>query len=89
MVCKALPSILRKLREARDLIDASGPDIRFEVDGGVKVANIRADADAGADVVVSGSRIFKTPDYRRTIAAMRTELASADPALNRAVSLAS
>jgi ribulose-phosphate 3-epimerase len=84
-----IPSTLRKLCEARKLIDASGRDIRLEVDGGVEIANIRAVVDAGADVVVSGSGIFKTPDYGRTIAAMRTELARSDPPQNRPAALAS
>jgi ribulose-phosphate 3-epimerase len=85
-----IPSALRKLKEARNVIDASGRDIRLEVDGGVKISNIRAVVDAGADVVVSGSGIFKTPDYGRTIAAMRAELAgsealqNAKPPLSRA-----
>jgi ribulose-phosphate 3-epimerase len=69
-----IPSTLRKLRQARNLIDASGGHVRLEVDGGVKIANIRAVVDAGADTVVSGSGIFKTPDYRRTIDAMRAEI---------------
>ncbi len=70
-----IPSALPKLREARRRIDASGRDIWLEVDGGVKVDNIRAVAEAGADTFVAGSAIFSTPDYRATIAAMRAELA--------------
>ena len=69
-----IPSTLRKLRAARKLIDASGRDIRLEVDGGVKIDNIRAVADAGADTIVSGSGIFNTRDYKQTIDAMRAEL---------------
>ena len=69
---------LNKLREARRLIDASGFPIRLEVDGGVKIDNIRAIAAAGADTFVAGSAIFTTPDYRATIAALRAELAQAD-----------
>jgi ribulose-phosphate 3-epimerase len=68
---------LDKLREARQLINASGYPIRLEVDGGVKTDNIRAIAEAGADTFVAGSAIFNTPDYRSTIAAMRAELAKA------------
>lgn len=68
---------LDKLREARQLIDASGYPIRLEVDGGVKTDNIRVIAEAGADTFVAGSAIFNTPDYRSTIAAMRAELAKA------------
>lgn len=69
---------LKKLREARRLIDDSGHSIRLEVDGGVKTDNIRAIAAAGADTFVAGSAIFTTPDYRATLAAMRAELAKAD-----------
>jgi len=72
-----IPGTLDKLREARRLIEASGYDIRLEIDGGVKVDNIRAIAEAGADTFVAGSAIFGTADYRATIAAMRAELAKA------------
>jgi len=68
-------SALRKIEQARRLIDASGRDIRLEVDGGIKVDNIRQVADAGADTFVAGSAIFGKPDYRGVIAAMRAELA--------------
>ncbi len=70
-----IPSALDKLREARRRISASGRNIWLEVDGGVKVDNIRAVADAGADTFVAGSAIFSTKDYAATIAAMRAELA--------------
>ena len=66
---------LKKLGEARRLIDESGYPIRLEVDGGVKTDNIRAIAAAGADTFVAGSAIFNTPDYRATLAAMRAQLA--------------
>ncbi|HQD55887.1 MAG TPA: ribulose-phosphate 3-epimerase, partial [Candidatus Competibacteraceae bacterium] len=69
---------LKKLREARRMIDDSGHPIRLEVDGGVKTDNIRVIAEAGADTFVAGSAIFTTPDYRATLAAMRAELAKAD-----------
>ncbi len=72
-----IPSALDKLREARRRIDDSGLDIRLEIDGGVKVDNIRAIAEAGADTFVAGSAIFGTDDYQATIAAMRAELAKA------------
>ena len=55
----------------RKRIDASGRDIRLEVDGGIKVDNIRAAADAGCDTFVAGSAIFGPSDYRAVIAAMR------------------
>ena len=74
---KFIPSALTKLREVRKLIDASGRDIRLEIDGGVKVDNIAEIAAAGADTFVAGSAIYNTPDYRATIAKMRAELAKA------------
>ncbi len=69
-----IASALRKIEQARRLIDASGRDIRLEVDGGIKVDNIRRVADAGADTFVAGSAIFGQPDYGAVIAAMRAEL---------------
>ena len=72
-----IPAALDKLRRARALIDASGRDIRLEIDGGVKVGNIREIAEAGADTFVAGSAIFNTDDYRATIASMRAQLAEA------------
>lgn len=60
---------------ARQRIDASGRDIRLEVDGGIKAANIRQVADAGADTFVAGSAIFGQPDYAAVIADMRRALA--------------
>jgi ribulose-phosphate 3-epimerase len=66
---------LRKTELVRKLIDASGRDIRLEVDGGIKVDNIRRVADAGADTFVAGSAIFGQKDYRQVIDAMRSELA--------------
>ncbi|MDG4549532.1 MAG: ribulose-phosphate 3-epimerase [Candidatus Contendobacter sp.] len=71
---------LNKLREVRRMIDASDHPIRLEVDGGVKIDNIRRIAEAGADTFVAGSAIFNTPDYRATLRAMRAELTLAkDP----------
>lgn len=72
-------STLDKLREVRKMIDDSGRDIRLEIDGGVKIDNIREIAQAGADTFVAGSAIFNTPDYKATIAAMRAELAKVQP----------
>lgn len=69
-----IPSMLNKLRQVRKLIDQSGYDIRLEVDGGVKVDNIGAIAEAGADMFVAGSAIFGHPDYKKVIDDMRTEL---------------
>ena len=73
-----IPSTLEKLQRVRARIDASGKPIRLEVDGGVKLDNIRRIAEAGADTFVAGSAIFNTPDYRATLAAMRVELAQAN-----------
>jgi len=70
-----IDGVLRKVELVRKLIDASGRDIRLEVDGGIKVDNIRRVADAGADTFVAGSAIFGQPDYRQVIDAMRAELA--------------
>ncbi|WED21626.1 ribulose-phosphate 3-epimerase [Vibrio sp. JC009] len=70
-----IPSSLDKLRDIRKRIDASGRDIRLEVDGGVKVNNIREIAEAGADMFVAGSAIFDQPDYKAVIDEMRAELA--------------
>ena len=72
-----IPHTLEKCRQVRKLIDASGRDIRLEVDGGVKIDNIREVAEAGADTFVAGSAIFSTDDYKATIDAMRAELAKA------------
>jgi len=70
-----IPSALDKLRQARQIIDDSGHDIRLEIDGGVKVDNIREIAEAGANTFVAGSAIFGSDDYQTTIDAMRNELA--------------
>ena len=78
-----IPETLNKLREARKMIDESGFDIRLEIDGGVKVDNIREIAEAGADMFVAGSAIFgavgenDANDYDTVVAAMRAELAKA------------
>ncbi|MCX8958880.1 ribulose-phosphate 3-epimerase [Erwinia psidii] len=69
-----IPATLDKLRQARQLIDRSGYDIRLEVDGGVKVDNIAEIAAAGADMFVAGSAIFGQSDYKKVIDDMRTEL---------------
>ena len=70
-----ISSALDKLRTARKLIDDSGRDIRLEIDGGVKINNIREIAEAGADTFVAGSAIFGSDDYQKTITAMREQLA--------------
>jgi ribulose-phosphate 3-epimerase len=71
-----IDSALRKIEAARRRIDASGRDIRLEVDGGIKPANIRRVADAGADTFVAGSAIFGQPDYAAVITQMRQALAA-------------
>ncbi len=73
-----IPGTLAKLREARHLIDESGYDTRLEIDGGVKVDNIRAIAKAGADTFVVGSAIFSSNDYSATLDALRAELSRAE-----------
>jgi ribulose-phosphate 3-epimerase len=73
-----IDSALRKIERARRLIDATGRDIRLQVDGGIKVDNIRRVADAGADTFVAGSAIFGQPDYAAVIAAMRHALSATD-----------
>jgi ribulose-phosphate 3-epimerase len=73
-----IPSALPKLREVRKRIDDSGLNIRLEIDGGVKVDNIRDIKAAGADTFVAGSAIFSQPDYKAVIDAMRSELAKAE-----------
>ena len=72
-----IASALPKIARVRELIDRSGREIRLEVDGGVKVDNIKAVAAAGADTFVAGSAIFGSKDYRATIAAMRAEIGKA------------
>ncbi|HCO43669.1 MAG TPA: ribulose-phosphate 3-epimerase [Gammaproteobacteria bacterium] len=69
-----IPSALPKIAQVRERIDASGRDIRLEVDGGIKIDNIAAVARAGADTFVAGSAVFGTSDYNATLAAMRAEL---------------
>ena len=71
-----IPMALEKLKRAKQIIAASGRDIRLEVDGGIKVDNIRAAADAGADTFVAGSAIFGQSDYKAVIDAMRARLAA-------------
>jgi ribulose-phosphate 3-epimerase len=72
-----IPTSLRKLADARARIAASGRAVRLEVDGGIKTANIRAAAAAGADTFVAGSAIFGSKDYAATISEMRRQIALA------------
>ena len=71
-----IDSALRKVEQVRKRIDASGRDVRLEVDGGIKVDNIARVAAAGADTFVAGSAIFGQPDYAQVIGAMRQSLAA-------------
>lgn len=73
-----IPGSIKKLQQARQIINNSGRNIRLEIDGGVKVDNIRKIAEAGADTFVAGSAIFGTSDYQTTIKNMRDELAKAE-----------
>ncbi len=72
-----IPFALDKLREVRKRIDASGFNIRLEIDGGVNASNIRAIKAAGADTFVAGSAIFGKPDYKKIIDELRAEMALA------------
>ncbi len=73
---KFIPGALSKLTEARELIDASGREIRLEIDGGIKIDNIADAAAAGADTFVAGSAIFGSNDYAKTISAMKNAIQS-------------
>merc|ERR1712228_203090 len=77
-----IPATLEKARQARKMIDDAGIDCRLEIDGGVKVNNIREVAEAGVDMMVAGSAILKEPrtveGYKETIDAMREQLAAAE-----------
>jgi ribulose-phosphate 3-epimerase len=72
-----IPSSITKLQQVQQIINNSGRKIRLEIDGGVKIDNIREIAEAGADTFVAGSAIFGTNDYQTTIKNMRDELAKA------------
>ena len=72
---KFIPGTLQKLKQARQLIDSGGYDVRLQVDGGVGVKNIAEIAAAGADTFVAGSAIFSQPDYAQVITKMREQLA--------------
>ena len=75
-----IPEVLDKLTETRAMIENSGRNVLLEIDGGVKANNIGDIASYGADVFVSGSGIFGTEDYRKTIGEMRENLS---PYLNQ------
>ena len=69
-----IPEMLHKIKAVRERIDAANLPIRLEVDGGIKVDNIRAAFEAGADTFVAGSAIFETPNYQETISKMKKQL---------------
>lgn len=72
-----IPNTLEKAHQLKQKILKTGKNIRIEIDGGVKVDNIRAIAEAGVDMFVAGSAIFNQPDYQQVIDKMRKELAQA------------
>jgi ribulose-phosphate 3-epimerase len=72
-----IPAVLPKFAELREMASAASLEVDIEVDGGVKVDNVDVVVGAGANVIVSGSGIFRTPDYAATIAAMRARAAAA------------
>jgi ribulose-phosphate 3-epimerase len=79
-----IPTSLRKLADARARIAAGGRPVRLEVDGGIRIDNIRAAAQAGADTFVAGSAIFGSRDYGETIREMRQQIALQSPVAPRA-----
>ena len=66
-----IQNILEKIKKARNLIDEKAPDVLLEVDGGVNLENIRSLKEAGVDIFVAGSVIFKSKDYKQTIQSMK------------------
>jgi ribulose-phosphate 3-epimerase len=73
-----IPEVLPKIAALRAMIDASGRDIRLEVDGGIKVGTASRAVAAGADVLVAGNAVFAGGDYARSIAALRADTVSTD-----------
>ncbi|MHB8482513.1 MAG: ribulose-phosphate 3-epimerase [Nitrospiria bacterium] len=69
-----IPSILAKIKAARKMIDSKGVKVELEVDGGLKVDNVKQISEAGCDIFVAGSAIFKSKDYGKTISAMRQSI---------------
>jgi ribulose-phosphate 3-epimerase len=79
-----IPGVLPKIRAIRAMIDASGRDVRLEVDGGIKVGTARQVVEAGADVLVAGNAVFAGGDYQRSTAALRADIAQATGAVGDA-----
>jgi ribulose-phosphate 3-epimerase len=79
-----IPGVLPKIRAIREMIDASGRDVRLEVDGGIKVGTARQVVEAGADVLVAGNAVFAGGDYQRSTAALRADIAQATGAVGDA-----
>ncbi|MFQ5328431.1 MAG: ribulose-phosphate 3-epimerase [Thermodesulfobacteriota bacterium] len=69
-----IPSSLKKVREIRERLDASGCKAELEIDGGIKIANIGEASRAGADVFVAGSAVFGSDNYSDTIKSMKEEV---------------
>ena len=69
-----IESSLDKLKKVRQMIDASGRDIRLEIDGGINKDTIAKAAEAGADTFVAGSAIFNTDNYEQTISTLRAQI---------------
>jgi ribulose-phosphate 3-epimerase len=73
---KFIPGMLPKIQKVRKLIDEKNPAVELEVDGGIKLDNISQVAQAGADVVVAGSAVFKSEDCKKTVRLMKEKLGS-------------
>jgi len=71
---KFIPNMLPKIKKVRELIDEKNPAVELEVDGGVNLENISQIAQAGADVVVAGSAVFKSEDCKKTVSVMKEKL---------------
>jgi len=69
-----IPSTLKKIERLRKIVDQNGYPLEIEVDGGIKIENIREVSKAGADIFVLGTGIFKTKDYKETIKKLRKEI---------------
>ena len=68
---KFIPSVIDKIKELRDLASKKNPNLLIEVDGGVNDKNAKLLKEAGADILVAGSYIFKSSDYKKAIESLR------------------